>query len=269
MEGTWQSTQRVDFSTMNFDKYPLDKAFHFIAGIVPGGAVLWMVYLRYPTWIASIIYSPFLGYRTKLSIMLVLAFLIGNSVTKLLSRLAGAFGGAVGAISASRSTQSMSDAAPWRDLRWWAAAKTYLGNIAPKDTFPMSDSSFNFRIQLIQQSPDDQAERTNELIRERLGYQFDDSEWASWYRQFHFEILQTSQDDFVWYISGGLSSNMSATALSLLCGTIFVPCIRTAPLYLICSIFILASTFTGILELRQAINYWGSLSKQIRFLSGK
>jgi hypothetical protein len=254
---------------MNFDKYPLDKAFQFIAGIVPGSAVIWMVYLRYPTWIVYIIYSPFLGYKTKLSIMLVLAFLIGNSITKLLARLAGAFGGAIGAISIGQSTQSTYDTAPWRDLRWRAAAKTYLGNIAPKDTFPMSESSFNLRLQLVQQTQGDQTDRTDQLIRERLEYSFDDSEWASWYRQFHFELLQTSQDDFVRYISGGLSTNMSATAISLLFGTIFVPCIRTAPLYLICSIFIVASTFTGIIELFQAIDYWSSLSKQIRFLSGK
>lgn len=173
---------------VDLSKYPVEKLFHFVAGIIPGAVVLFLMEIASPgkfSWLFSL---PFLGYRTKLSLIVLAAFVVGNSMTVFLTMLIGALGGAIGAVMASRPFQPAFryEVAPWRDLRWRVLVRSRLGGDAPRDIFPMSRVIYEMRLKMIGLKPE--AERLaaiNELNLELHAGNIEDGRWQQWYDHFH------------------------------------------------------------------------------------
>lgn len=85
---------------MDLSKYPLEKVFYFVAGVIPGFTALLIFQLAVPgafTWFFTL---GFIGYKTKLSLILLVAFVIGNSMTTFLRAIVGMVGGVVAATMA-------------------------------------------------------------------------------------------------------------------------------------------------------------------------
>lgn len=89
---------------MDLPKFPFEKIFYFAAGIIPGFVALLIYQLGVPGSFVWFFTLGFLGYRTKLSLILLAGFIIGNSMTTFLNSLLGAAGGAYGTWSARRQT---------------------------------------------------------------------------------------------------------------------------------------------------------------------
>src|SRR5258707_589380 len=71
---------------MNLSKYPLEKVFFFLAGIIPGFVALLIFQLAAPGTFGWFFTLGFLGYKTKLGLILLSAFIIGNSLTRCVLR---------------------------------------------------------------------------------------------------------------------------------------------------------------------------------------
>jgi hypothetical protein len=137
---------------MDWSKYPLEKLFSFVAAVIPG-----FVALLISDKVGALLLLPIsLGYRTRVSILIVVAFLAGFTMTSFLSAFLGALGGAIG--GAAYKTPQSYEIAPWRDPRWraliWRALiKKRLGSNCPDDTRSLSTALLGLRTKLIKTLP--------------------------------------------------------------------------------------------------------------------
>ncbi len=259
---------------MDLSKYPLEKLSYFIAGIIPGIVALLIYELAVPgsfTWFLALC---FLGYKTKLGIVVLTAFIIGNSMTQFLSSILGAIGGAIGGVKGNREAREpykpphSYDVAPWRDLRWRTALKTHLGEQAPTDSRLISPQLLTLMRTSIDNLPE--AERPAaraKLERDRIQAEIDEGNWAQWYDHFHRVILSGQQKrDIETHVHRALAFNLQAAALYVLVSASFVPglrrwwCMLPACMW----VFVLfAQEYSGITNY---INPWSTLSEQTKYL---
>src|SRR6267378_7001196 len=256
---------------MDLSKYPLEKLFFFVAGIIPGFVALLIFQLAAPGSLGWFFSLGFLGYKTKLSAILLAAFIVGNSLTTFLSSLLGGAGGFYGAILAQRPYQPphTRPTAPWRDATWRVALRRRLGAQTPNDTTPLAEGIFNIRRETIQFMPD--AERLAALAnlnRERLGAEIDDANWAQWYDHYH-RIVLTRRDkwDVQRYVMHGLRFNLETAALYTLVSVLFVPSLRHWWCILPASMWVailVAEQWDGLRRFR---DQWTTITEQIEYLS--
>jgi hypothetical protein len=67
--------------TMNLSRYPLERVFHLAAGVIPGFVVLLVFEAAHPGSFVWFFGLGFVGYRTKLATILLVAFVLGNTLT--------------------------------------------------------------------------------------------------------------------------------------------------------------------------------------------
>jgi hypothetical protein len=251
---------------MDLSKYPLDKLVYFIAGIIPGFVALLIYRVAVPGSFGWFFVLNFLGYKTKLSIVLLTAFIVGNSMTQFLSSILGAAGGVIGAV---RYQPPHSYAvAPWRDPRWRIALKNHLQTQAPKDTQLMSQDLFIMMRAAVNNLPE--AQRPGALVKlegDKLDTEINDHSWADWYDHFHkIVLLDQEKRDFQWHVYQGLGFNLEAAALYVLISALFVPSVRHWWCILPACMWVLvlfAREYTGV---HKVLNKWLSLSDQIKYL---
>jgi hypothetical protein len=256
---------------MEILKYPVEKIFYFVAGIIPGFVALWVFDLAHPGSFGRFLAIESLGYKTKLAIILVIAFVIGNSMTTFVSRLLAALGGAFGAVAAQRPYQPPHSfpVAPWRDRRWRTVLKNYLGSQAPNDTSPMSEQILEQRRKMAELLPESNRPlEFGKLNLEKINADIEDGKWAEWYDHYHqIVILDRHGRDVEWYVQRGLSFNLETAALYIVMSSFLVPGTRRwwwlLPSYFWVSIFV-ANQYSS---LHQATNKWSTLSEQIKYLS--
>lgn len=102
---------------MDWSKYRLDKLIYLAAGVIPGFTALLIFELNRPGAFDWFFQLGFLGYRTKLGLIMLVAFVIGHTLTSLLGAVLGAMGGAFGGV-AGYLPPNFHETAPWRDSTW-------------------------------------------------------------------------------------------------------------------------------------------------------
>jgi hypothetical protein len=257
---------------MDLTKYPLEKFFYFLAGVIPGFVALLIYRLAVPGAFAWFFALGFLGYRTKLSLILLAAFVIGNTLTTFLSALLGAIGGAYGgAIRAIRPyvPPSSFQIAPWRDPRWRLVLKKRLGADAPNDTQFMTNDIYALRRKAINQMPSVEGlPAFVALDYERTTNHIEDSDWARWYDHYHERMISDEiGQDLTAYLRGSLNFNFETTALYVLVSATLIPSLRQwwylTPAFGWLMLFI-AYEYRGFLR---ATDKWQTLTDQIKYLS--
>jgi hypothetical protein len=255
---------------MDFTKFPLEKLLYFVAGVIPGSIALLIFQLAYPGTFDWFFVLGFLGYKTKLCVMLLVAFVVGNSLTTFLDRFLGAIGGAIGGMAAGRPYKSPHsyDVAPWRDPRWRAVLKKHLGAGAPKDTSIVWDELYKQRCAWVNLGPEQERPAAlMALSSEKFNSEMDDDAWARWYNHYHWIILFPEKQDFAWHIAKGLNFNLETASLYVLVSAAVVPavrhwwCILPACLWVL---LLIAESYTGM---KNATDQWSTLEGQIRYLS--
>jgi len=252
---------------MDLSKYPLEKLVYFVAGIIPGFVALLIYRLAVPGSFGWFFAPGFLGYNTKLSVVLLTAFIVGNSMTQFLSSILGATGGVIATLRPYQPPHSYT-VAPWRDPRWRAALKNYLRAQAPKDTQLIPQALFNMMRTSVNNLPE--AQRPGALVKlegDKLDTEINDHNWADWYSHFHRVVLFDHEArDIQWHVHQGLAFNLETAALYVLISTVFVPsvrhwwCILPACMW---AMVLIAGEFRSV---SQTMNKWSSLSEQIRYL---
>jgi hypothetical protein len=253
---------------MDLSKYPIEKLVYFVAGIIPGFVALLIYWLAVPGSFGWFFAMGFLGYKTKLGVVLLTAFIIGNSLTQFLSSILGAMGGVIGALQRYQPPNSY-DVAPWRDPRWRTALKNHLQAQAPKDTQLISQRLYDMRKRVeVDSLPETQ--RPLALLKlegAKLDSEIDDRNWADWYDHFHQIVLvDQKKRDFQWHVHQGLLFNLEATGLYVLISVLFVPsirhwwCIFPACMWVL---ILIAGEYSGLTNL---MNKWSTLSRQTKYL---
>ncbi|MBZ5552216.1 MAG: hypothetical protein LAO21_05815 [Acidobacteriia bacterium] len=255
---------------MNLESYPLDKLFHFVAGIIPGFVALLIYEAATPGTLRWFFTLGSLGYNTKLLLVFIVAFIIGNSLTAFLNLFLGFIWSVFGSFLIGRGYGSARSRGipPWQDPRWRAVLKDHLGPHAPSDSGVISEYSFKQRTGVIDLLPEDErpAKRA-ELERERINADIDDTAWERWYEHYHQVVLQQENQDFEYKMREGLYFNLETTSLYVVVSATFVPslrhwwCLFPACLWLV--IFVWKMNW----EFRRITDKWLTLQAQIKFLS--
>ncbi len=250
---------------MDLSKYPLEKLVYFIAGIIPGFIALIIYRLAVPGAFGWLFAVGFLGYRTKLSLILLTAFLIGNSITEFLSRLLGMIGGALGGYRFKPPADFT--VAPWRDRTWRMALKRHLGSQAPNDTQLISKELLDLKRQAVAAQPEAQRNLAQAALNlEKINSDIDDDAWAMWYRHYHYLVLHPTERSFTWHVQNGLNFNLQTSAVYVLVSALFVRDVRHWWCILPACIWTVLLTAEVFVSLQRATNDWSSRSDQIKYL---
>jgi hypothetical protein len=255
---------------MDWSKYPLDRLVYFIAALIPGFAALLIFEATHPGSFNWFIWHPFLGYRTKLTIVVLAAFVVGYSISALLGYFLGMLGGAIGgamSVSGPKGNPASVAIAPWRDPRWRNALKKYLGADAPEDTVVMSEVIYGLRNSMIDRLPEDQRIAASMALNtERINSFTNDTRWSQWYTQFHSIVLAEQSKEWMTQVRHGFEFNLKATALYVLISAIWVPTLRhwwyLVPAILWTMAFVLGEWSSA----QQYTNDWTTLDAQIKYL---
>jgi len=256
---------------MDISKYPLHKLTQFISAIIPGFFAILLFWLAHPHSLDWISQTGFLGYRTRLTIAVLSCFVLGFTLTAIVSGIAGGIGGLVGAVQARRPYQPPHTikTAPWRDPVWRTALKKVLGGDAPDDTQPMSEEIFKMREEFLRQVPNDYQRNLIDLQQEKLKSEIDDSRWQGWYEQYHQIAIGKRYNDapFQIAINQSLQFSLQTTGLVLVVGIYFVPAIRHWWCIVPASFWVLTAIGQTYYALKAYSNRWSTRAEQIEYLS--
>jgi hypothetical protein len=256
---------------VDLSKYPLERIFYLLAGVIPGFTALLIFDLKAPGsfhWFFSL---GFLGYKVKLALVVVAAFLVGITITNLLNGILGAIGGGIVGVKSTEPYQHASsyEVAPWRDGRWRIAVKKRLGANAPNDTSLLTENLLGMRRQAIDdfRPAEERPEAHAALKLEKLNTEIDDGKWAQWYDFYHQAVIERDQREFHSTVRRGLNFNLEATAIYVLVSAIFLPKLRHWWCVVPCVVWVLILVAEQRTDFNRYINKWSTVDAQIEYLS--
>jgi hypothetical protein len=255
---------------MDLSKYPLEKVFYFVAGIIPGFIALLIFDLVKPGSFEWFFALGLLGYKTKIGVILLTSFVVGNTMTTFLSSVLGAIGGGMAARDAQQPYKPpySYEVAPWREPTWRSVLSGRLKEHAPNDTRPIPADLLELKRKVANSLPEaERAEAHAKLNLEKFNADVDDGNWARWYDHYHEIVLLSDKRDIHWFVQTGLSFNLGTGGLYVMFSAPFVPrlhhwwCIFPS---LYWSLLLVGHSYS---ELKQYRNKWSTLSAQIKYLS--
>lgn len=251
-------------------KYPLEKLVYFAASLIPGFAALLIYWSDTSTRLDGFIRLP-LGYATKIWLVVLAAFVVGQTITGVLRAVADDLGFWIGKTIATVIPTKFSfehESAPWRDAEWRTAVKRRLGDAAPRDSELLTIPMYRLKLELAGfLSDQEKAAEGMKLFRQRAETVIDDMKWQGVYRHYHQRLLQPDAEDISLHIRSGLTYNFLAAAGYLLIAACFVPSVRhwwcVAPA---CAwVFIVVAETVG--QYARLNTLWTTLQEQITYLS--
>lgn len=256
---------------MDISKYPIEKFFFFVAGIIPGFAALLIYRLASPASFGWFFAQEALGYKIKLSVVLLVAFIIGNSLTTFLNGVLGSIGGILGARIAKKPVELSHTVrvAPWRDIIWRAYLKERLKDKSPNDSNLLFDELFSLKCEGLKLLPEpDRQLALGKLKSEQLETQMDDNKWSQWYDHYHRKLLtDTDSWDVQRHVHRGLIFNLQTTAVYTLLSVPFVPAVwhwwSIVPSCL-WALILVAETYTAA---NKFVDPWTTLTQQIEYFA--
>lgn len=204
---------------MNFGNVPLEKVWSFLA-VIPGAAVMLIFRFSHPeafSWFYSS--AATLGYRTRITLLLMVALIIGHTLTSAINFCAGAIGGVIGSLTPYKPSDFY-DIAPWRDPTWRALVSRRLGpEVVPGNIPWVSNTVLEQQKSALAFSPEaDRTAALSQLMVDRMAAITNDTRWREWYSHYHAKMTLTPgiENGFAWHLYTGLSANLEATALYIL-----------------------------------------------------
>jgi hypothetical protein len=257
---------------MDLSKYPFEKLFYVVAGIIPGFVALLIFQLASPGSFGWFFALGFLGYKTKLTLILLAAFIVGNSMTAFLRGLLGGIGGSIGTAAATKrpfTPPSTYEIAPWRDPRWRTALTHHIGAGVPNDTSVMSSALLDLKRKQIDLLPEAQRPAAlGKVNLEKISTDVVDGRWAQWYDHYHRIVLfDHDKRELDWYVLNGLHSNLQTAAVYVLISALFVPSVRRWWCILPAFMWVLILVGQEYWNMNRLMDPWSTLSEQIKYLT--
>lgn len=200
-----------------------------VAGVIPGGVALAVFLSTRPDLFSKFSSLAALGYKTKVAVVLLIAFVIGNTITALLFALAypasRKLGSLIAALDIDGDDPDLS--AGWRDPVWRSLVRRQLRAASPPDTTYISEKFIELKQNEFEMMP--AAQRANaeaELSTEKHKTDEDDERWRRWYNHYQNIVLLERSETLEYNLAIGLHANLMATALCILFSMPFVAELR-------------------------------------------
>jgi len=268
---------------IEFGKFPFEKAVHLLTKFLPGFALFCVYNSQVPGAIAGILSLPYLGYATRVWLLVAICFTLGYTLSSFLNTVFSAMAGAVGAVWASFARARHPyryQIAPWRDRSWRAAYIARFGSEAPKDLTLVLPVNAAELLRLSQPLPPSMAEQ--QMVAEQITLQINselqvavdalmnDTEWRMCYERMKFKVLFEGPLEPIQEIFGRLDSDFSLASAVLVAGAVISPQLRVWWLMLPTIGWIIVSILRFCSKVYQIAEPWNTLSAQIEMLkSGK
>ncbi len=252
---------------MDLAKVLLDKFFGFIAAIIPGCFVVLVVVLHHRELWQQLWDTNYLGYQTKVAILVFAAFVAGITVTSFVGAVLGVV---IFDIANRRNQKMMAQAAAfsaaaqqqpqlqqqqwaqaaqlgiapdWRNANWRSLLTAYLGNAAPANLVTMQWF----------QGP---------LFNQQMA--FNDQLWMDWWNRLHLLTLPKGDPKVAMALT--LESSFGGAALVVLLSAPWTPILRQWWILLPCLFWILMTIAQTVWQYRQSNDPWQSYLKQMNYL---
>lgn len=266
--------------TLDLGKIPFEKAFYQLAKILPGFAIVGIYDLRFPGSISWYFSIGFLGYATKLSLLLSACFLVGYSASSLAATALGAAGGAFGALWGNWTYGRHpydDEVAPWRNDAWRAAFKTRYGASAPADTKLIPRSILELlqnRVSEIDADPTGEGRQLERLfgdfhqqLIEAVTAITNDQAWKFQYQKLHAKAVLERKMEVIEEVTEGLDSNLAISASIVLVSAIFVNQARIPWLLFLSGGWLVISVLRTSSKIQRLLDPWTTLQEQIDSLA--
>ena len=138
---------------MEWLKITLERLFGFIVAVIPGGVVLVLFGIHHPQWAIAIRDISYLGYRTKITLTLVIALITGWTVITMFTAITGGLEGAFAGMFQKWLAGEAPKYPPWRNKNWRALLIKHLGSAAPEDLELISDETLAVWIEAANLNP--------------------------------------------------------------------------------------------------------------------
>lgn len=263
--------------TIDFGKLPIEKAFHLLAKVLPGFALLSFYDARHLGTIQGLFSISYLGYNTKLAFVVGLCFISGYALSTTLASLGAGTAYMVGYIWAKIIPDRhpyQDSIAPWRDDRWRTAYKNRYGSNAPENLTLISKPIVE---DLLREStnlnPVDQdsllqkVDAINKGLNGAVNAILNDKEWKRCYNELHSKVLLERRMEALEEIMYGLDSDLSTSAVVILFGACFSPLFRLWWLSGSAACWLGVGLAKFSTKLYRLVDPWTTLNQQIEFLT--
>jgi len=264
---------------IDFGKFPFEKAVHLLAKVLPGFALLFVYDAKNSGAITNILSLPYLGYATRLWLLIAVCFILGYTLSSVLSTVVGGVGGAIGALWASiaRSKHPYEyQVAPWRDPNWRAAYCSRFGSAAPKDLTLIVPRDAAELLRLSQPLPPNLADQ--QKLAEQLTVQINaglkaaieaiqnDTDWRMRYEDIKLKVLFQQPLEPIEEVIGRLDSDFSVASAVLIVGAALSANLRIWWLMLLATGWLIVGVLRFSAKAYQILAPWSTLSAQIEML---
>jgi hypothetical protein len=251
---------------MDLIKVTIDKFFGFLAAVIPGVTVLIVFSINHPRVATTIRDINYLGYKTKLSLILAAAVIAGWTVTTFCLMIISAWETTVGrAFKKSMKAGWKIKEPPWRDKNWRSLVITYLGNAAPEDIDFISEEDYKVQLDEIQrQSGDSMGEAIAALNLAKAKADHIEEHWRAWWETFHNDVFRKL--DPATQISSTIELNLQAASLVLLFAMPSTPVLQKWWLIAFCLFWLSLRVTRVFARLALNRNPWSTYSRQMDYL---
>jgi len=268
---------------IDFGKFPFEKAVHLLTKFLPGLALLYVYNSENPSTITRILSLPYLGYTTRIWLLIAICFALGYTLSTFIHTGLSAVAGATGAlwVSFARGRHPYQyQIAPWRDLSWRAAYIRRFGSEAPKNLTLVLPANAAELLRLSQPLHANMADQQvlaeqitlqiNSGLRDAIEAITNDTEWRMCYERIKVKVLFESPLEPIEEVFGRLDSDFSIASVVLVAGAAFSAQFRVWWLLAPAMAWIIVSALRFCAKAYQVLDQWTTLSAQIgRLNSGK
>ncbi len=264
---------------IDFGKFPFEKAIHLLTKVLPGFALLFVYNAVIPGTITNILSMPYLGYATRVWLLITICFMLGYTLSTVLGTMANTVAGAIGALWGAFTKAEHPyehQVAPWRDKAWRAAYISCFGPEAPKNLTLILPCNAAELLRSDQPLPPGLAEK--QRLAEQITLQINseltaaidaitnDIEWRMCYERMKFKVLFDGPLEPIQEVFGRLDSDFSLASAILIAGAILSAQFRVWWLMVLATAWIVLGFLRFCLRAYQIAEPWNTLSAQIEML---
>lgn len=236
----------------------IDKFYKYIFSVIPGSVVLAVGVLNHPKLWDSYWNMGYLGYQTKLVMLILVTMILGSTVDSLAGAVMGGITGGVGSYRAEKARQEAAAAAAgqassqaaavvayWRDPSWRNLVTAYMGKAAPENLHAFVDQNeLDQAMDLAGKLPQpEQAQEMGKIARRANAaiLQQNDETWMAYWN--HLHAVTTPKVDSRTQEAFQLVAAFGGASWVVVLSALWTPQVRHWWILLPCIYFVFVSTF--------------------------
>jgi hypothetical protein len=207
---------------MDWIKVSMDRVFGFLTAVIPGTAAFVVLGLHHPDWVKDFRDGNYLGYRTKVWLVVAVAFALGWSLTIIFLSVLEVIKWRIYRNWPNQEWDNLRSN-PWQQTHWRALVTAVYGKGAPEIVPFLRDDTVAFQIERANLLAEPERSRvTGEVRYNKLKGDINDGEWKSWWRDLHTAQVTQPRDPVLRMVYA-LADNICTACLFILIAAPFTP----------------------------------------------